>query len=187
MENGTIQRQNSRDGSISLVEFQSYAFDLSQLTKAGATASYSPTERPTSELVNPDPNDPLYKRYPERFRSELHDRLSAPLYALVFALVPLAFIGQARTSRQGRGAAITASVLTAVGIRGLAFLLAGMAAASPVWLPYLYGLPLVAAALSLLIAFGVLRPRLPRWMVALYEIAVAPITSRIDRSTARRT
>jgi hypothetical protein len=78
-------------------------------------------------------------------------------------------------------------VLTAVGIRGLAFLLAGMAAASPVWLPYLYGLPLVAAALSLLIAFGVLRPRLPRWMVALYEIAVAPITSRIDRSTARRT
>lgn len=186
MENGTIQRQNKRDGSISLVEFQSYAFDLSQLTKAGATASYSPTERPTSELAHPDPNDPLYKRYPERFRSELHDRLSAPLYALVFALVPLAFLGQARTSRQGRGAAITASVLTAVGVRALAFVLAGMAAASPVWLPYLYAVPMVAAALSLLIGFGVLRPRLPRWLIALYEMAAAPITSRIDRSAARR-
>jgi lipopolysaccharide export system permease protein len=186
MENGTIQRENKRDGSISLVEFQSYAFDLSQLTTAGSTASYSPTERPTSELVNPDPNDPLYKRYPERFRSELHDRLSAPLYALVFALVPLAFLGHARTSRQGRGAAITGTVLVAVGVRALAFVVAGMAATSPVWLPYLYALPLIAVALSLLIGFGVLRPRLPRWMIVLYDMAVSPITSRLDRSTARR-
>jgi lipopolysaccharide export system permease protein len=186
MENGVIQRENARDGSISLVEFQSYAFDLSQLTKAGGTASYSPTERPTSELVNPDPNDPLYQRYPERFRSELHDRLSAPLYALVFALVPLAFFGQARTSRQGRGAAITATVLTAIGVRALAFVLVGMAATSPVWLPYLYAVPLITAAISLLIGFAVLRPRLPRWLIALYDIATAPITSRIQRSAARR-
>jgi lipopolysaccharide export system permease protein len=186
MENGTIQRENKRDGSISLVEFQSYAFDLSQLTKAGSTASYSPTERPTSELVNPDPSDPLYQRYPERFRSELHDRLSAPLYVLVFALVPLAFLGQARTSRQGRGAAITGSVLVAVGVRALAFVLAGMAATSPVWLPYLYAVPLITIALSLLIGFGILRPRLPRWMIAIYSAAVSPITSRLDRSAARR-
>jgi hypothetical protein len=61
-----------------------------------------------------------------------------------------------------------------------------MAAASPVWLPYLYAVPMVAAALSLLIGFGVLRPRLPRWLIALYEMAAAPITSRIDRSAARR-
>jgi hypothetical protein len=45
---------------------------------------------------------------------------------------------------------------------------------------------MVAAALSLLIGFGVLRPRLPRWLIALYEMAAAPITSRIDRSAARR-
>jgi lipopolysaccharide export system permease protein len=185
MQDGTIQRQNKRDGSISIVEFQSYAFDLSQLAKAGGRATYSPTERPTSELINPNPDDPLYQRYPERFRTELHDRFAAPLYALVFALVPLAFLGQARTSRQGRGAAITAAVLTATGVRSLSFLLAGMATTSPVWLPYLYALPLVTAAVCLAIGFGVLRPRLPRWLIAFYDMAAAPISSRIDRSTRR--
>jgi lipopolysaccharide export system permease protein len=185
MQDGVIQRENKRDGSISIVEFQSYAFDLSQLARSGGQATYNPTERPTAELVNPDPNDPLYQRYPERFRAELHDRFTAPLYALVLALVPLAFLGQARTSRQGRGAAISAAVATAAGVRALGFLLGGMASTSPAWLPYLYGLPIVTAATALAIGFGVLRPRLPRWLVAWYQVATAPISARIDRSTGR--
>jgi lipopolysaccharide export system permease protein len=52
-----------------------------------------------------------------RFRTELHDRLSAPLYVLAFALIAFAALGQPRTTRQGRGAAIVGEIL--VSERGL--------------------------------------------------------------------
>ena len=185
MQDGVIQRENNRDRSISIVEFQSYAFDLSSLSNSGGPTSYGPIERPTAELYNPDPNDPYFQRYPGRFRAELHDRLAAPLYALVFALVPLAFLGQARTTRQGRGAAITASIATATAVRGLGFLLAGMSAGTSVWIPYLYGLPLLVAAISLAIGFGVLRPRLPGWLIAWFDLMMLPISGRLRRSSAR--
>jgi lipopolysaccharide export system permease protein len=185
MQDGVIQRENARDKSISIVEFQSYAFDMSSLTNVGGPATYSPTERTTAELFRPKPDDPYYKKYPERFRSELHDRFSAPLYALTFALIPLAFLGQARTTRQGRGAAITGAVLTAITVRGLGFLLVGMASSSPEWLPYLYALPVVTAVLALLVAFGILRPRLPTWMVSWVDAMLAPI-GRLRRAPARR-
>jgi len=185
MQDGVLQRENSRNKTISMVEFQSYAFDMSSLTNVGGPATYSPTERSTSELLRPNPGDALYMRYPERFRSELHDRFTAPLYALTFALIPLAFLGQARTTRRGRGAAIVAASLTAVAVRGLGFLIAAQAAGSATWIPYLYVLPIMTALLSLLVAFEVLRPRLPIWMVGWLDSMMAPI-GRLRRAPARR-
>ncbi len=186
MQDGVIQREKSRDDSISIVEFQSYAFDMSSLTNVGGAATYSPTERTTRDLFSPSPEDATFKKYPGRFRAELHDRFTAPLYALMFALVPLAFLGQARTTRQGRGAAITGAVLVAVAVRALGFLLVGMASTSSSWIPYLYALPITTAVVALLVAFGIIRPSLPVWMVAWLEIMILPISGRFRRAPARR-
>jgi lipopolysaccharide export system permease protein len=185
MQDGVIQRENARDKSISIVEFESYAFDMSSLTNVGGPATYSPTELTTAALLRPNPENPIYKQYPERFVSELHDRFSAPLYALTFALIPLAYLGQARTTRQGRGAAITGAVLTAIAVRGLGFLLVGMAASGTKWIPYLYALPLVTGGIALLVAFGILRPRLPIGMVRWFDLMLAPI-GRLRRAPARQ-
>ena len=97
MSNGTIQQRSKVDQSISMIEFSSYAFDLSSFTSTGAVPTLKPMERPTAYLLNPDPDDPYFREFPGKFRAELHDRLTAPLYCFLFALVPLLFLGQAQS------------------------------------------------------------------------------------------
>ena len=56
---------------------------------------FRPQERSTAYLIHPDPEDRLYQQFPGKFRAELHYRLTAPLQRLLFALLPLVFLGQA--------------------------------------------------------------------------------------------
>ena len=94
MSNGSIQQRSKVDNSISIIEFTSYAFDLSSFTSASATPAMAPAQRPTESLLHPDPNDPYYRQSPGGFIAEFNDRVTAPLYGLIFALVPLLFIGE---------------------------------------------------------------------------------------------
>lgn len=119
MTNGTIQQRNKLEDSISMIEFSSYAFDLSTFASGGTTPALRPNERPTEYLFNPDPDDPYFRQAPEQFAAELHDRLTAPLYCFLFALVPLLFLGQAQSSRQGRTADIAAAVIAVILIRAI--------------------------------------------------------------------
>ena len=65
---------------------------------------FKPRERSTGELLTIDDSDPVYAAFPGRFRSELHDRLSAWLYvARPWRRIAFAALGDARTTRQGRG------------------------------------------------------------------------------------
>ena len=66
-----------------------------------------PRERSTAYLLHPDPDDPYFQQHPEQLRSELHGRLTMPLYGLAFVLLPLLFIGQADLPRESRAASIT--------------------------------------------------------------------------------
>ncbi len=119
MNNGTIQQRSKTRQSIQLIEFTSYAFDLSSFTATGSAAAISPNERTTAYLFNPDPDDPVYRNHPGSFAAELTDRFVSPLYCLVFALVPLLYLGHAQSNRQSR----TAHIVTAAAI-GMAFRIA---------------------------------------------------------------
>lgn len=149
MQNGTIEQRSESKGSISIIQFESYAFDLSTFTSAGALPEFQPAERDTLYLLSPSPNDPEFQKHPDSFPAELHDRLSGPLYSLLFALLPVAALGQAKTTRQGRGAVMLATVLIATTLRVAGLLLAGLAASDPYLLPVLYLLPLTFIALSI--------------------------------------
>ena len=52
---------------------------------------------------------PSVKATPGRLTSELHERLSSPLYPFAFVLVVVAFIGGAQTTRQNRMQAVIAA------------------------------------------------------------------------------
>jgi lipopolysaccharide export system permease protein len=120
MSNGTIQQRDKKDASISMIEFSSYAFDLSSFSAGnGQAPSLKPMERPTRYLLNPDPEDPFFRQAPGQFRAEFHDRVTAPLYCFLFALVPLLFLGQAESARQSRTASITAAVVLVTAIRAI--------------------------------------------------------------------
>jgi lipopolysaccharide export system permease protein len=112
---GSYQRpQESGDSAI--VSFDNYTIDLSQFTPKEET-SKRPRERNTAELLFPDPHDETALRLQGRFRAELLDRLTSPLYAFAAGLIGFAALGEARTTRQGRGVAIGVAVLAFSTIR----------------------------------------------------------------------
>src|SRR6202521_2617873 len=128
MKNGTIQKTSKKDkASNSIIEFTSYAYDLSSFSAQSATPPFTPQERTTAYLINPDPKDRFYQQSPGKLRSELHYRLTAPLNAIVFAILPLIFLGQAETTRQQRSATIGIAVASVVGFGAAQFVLTGAA------------------------------------------------------------
>lgn len=154
LEKGSIQRQetNSRDSSI--VAFDRYAIDLSAFGQDGDQVVYKPRERTTAQLFNPDPNELYYQVQAGRFRAELHDRLSSPLYPIALMLIAFAALGDARTTRQGRGAAMVMALIAVIALRITGFA-ASSAAVRTEWAVIgIYGAPLIAIAASLTVIFG---------------------------------
>ncbi len=151
LEKGSVQRQeaNSRDSSI--VAFDRYAVDLSAFGQDGSNVVYKPRERPTSALLYPDENEGYYRLQQNRFRAELHDRLSAPLYPLAFMLIAFAALGDARTTRQGRGAAIALAIAVMGLTRILGFAASSAVARNPAAIYAVYAVPLATIVGSLLV------------------------------------
>lgn len=153
LEKGSIQRQqpNSRDSSI--VAFERYAVDLSAFNQEGGEVVYKPRERSTTQLLFPDRSEPYYQVQEGRFRAELHDRLSSWLYPFAMMLIAVAALGDARTTRQGRGVAIAAAVLGVVAMRIAGFAASSAVVRSPGAVIGVYGAPLTAIGISLLLIF----------------------------------
>ncbi|MCX5493212.1 LPS export ABC transporter permease LptF [Kaistia dalseonensis] len=157
MQSGTIQQRSVSKGSMSIIEFESYAFDMSTFGAASQQPAFKPGERDTAYLLSPEPNDPEYQKRPDSFAAEFHDRLSSPLYALLFALLPVATMGQAQTTRQGRGVVMLVTVVVATLLRIGGLVLAGLSATEPWLFPVLYALPIISIVLVLGAILGGLR------------------------------
>jgi lipopolysaccharide export system permease protein len=107
LEDGTLERFEQGKHDPALVQFESYAFDMSKFTNLSKNAIvYSTRERYFWQLISPDPKDFVYIQNPGQFRSEFHDRLVAPLYPLIFVTLTFAFLGAPRTTRQSRNFSI---------------------------------------------------------------------------------
>ncbi len=100
----------------------------------------------------PDSNETYYKLTKGRFRAELHDRLSSWLYPLALGLIAFAALGDPRTTRQGRGLAVAGAIAAVVGLRIAGFAASSAAVRSQGAVIAVYAVPLVAIALSLLVA-----------------------------------
>nr|WP_321444347.1 LPS export ABC transporter permease LptF [uncultured Cohaesibacter sp.] len=150
-ENGNRIDENDDFGSVNIIEFDSYAIDLTKFTGAGASANryFKPRERSTAFLLNPDLNDPFYLQFVDRARAELHDRFANPLYNLVFATVITAFLAQVRTTRERRGSAIAIAVTIATGLRMIGFASMSLAVQTPWAVPAMYLVPIISIMLSL--------------------------------------
>ncbi len=192
LEKGTIQRESAAQDTTSIISFERYALNLSALSGdpaggegegSGDGVIYKPRERTTWALLNQDPNEPYYTFQAGRFRAELHNRLSAPLYPIAFMLVAFALLGEARTTRQGRAAAIQAAILlvAAVRIGAYAAWTASVRSGFAALLLYLLPLATIAGSVVLITHGDRLRPRLAR----LFEPLLAPIqglTARLRRA-----
>jgi lipopolysaccharide export system permease protein len=148
LADGSVQRSQTGDRDPNIVQFDRYAFDLSQLASNTDAPKYSARERYLWELLDVKSDDPTLNSAPEQMRAELHDRLSAPMYPLAIAVLTFAYLGAPRTTRQGRTVSLLSAIVAVTLLRGLGFVgtLAGAHAPAALLIPYL---ALAAAA-----AFG---------------------------------
>jgi lipopolysaccharide export system permease protein len=183
LEQGSLHRTAAAGGPAvdnSIVEFDRYAFDLSQFTSSPTVAGHGPAERPIWNVIAPAPDDPAFVADPARFRVELHQRLASPFYPFAAFVIAFAFLGAPRTTRQSRWLAI-ASASLCVGLLQLsAFASIGLLARSELGIPLVYLFPVAAIALGLLSAHGQFEARVPALIQRLADYTVA----RIERLEA---
>ena len=163
MQNGTIQRRPKRQGDISIVRFQSYAFDLSSLIPEASEPVYKASERSTYALMFERGIDDYARGNRERLVGELHNRLSQPLYPLAFSLIVFAFLGQARTTRQSRGMAILGALSACILLRTAGFGVTSLTAGDDAMMATYYLVPFGGMALAI---WAILRTEqaAPLWM-----------------------
>ena len=126
-----------------MVTFDDYTIDLSQFAHA-VSGIKRPRERTTAELLAPDAKDHADPSLAGHIRSELLDRLASPLYALVAGLIAFAALGEARTTRQGRGLAIGGAILAFVVIRMLGIAATTLTVGVPLAAFFVWAIPLAA-------------------------------------------
>lgn len=153
LEKGTVHRQQANSKDTSIVAFERYAVDLSAFSPEGGDLVYKPRERGTTQLIFPDETDPYYRFQAGRFRAELHDRLSSWLYPLAMMMIAFAALGNAQTTRQGRSLAVAVAVVAVVALRIAGFAASSVTVRTPMGVAAVYGAPLGAIAISMLIIF----------------------------------
>jgi lipopolysaccharide export system permease protein len=110
LQGGSIQRIEAGQRDPRIVTFDRYAFDLSKFTGSQQNVVYTVREKYLWELLWPRRDDALYVAQPDQYRSELSDRLAAPLYPFAFAILAYAFLGPPQTTRQSRTLALLATI-----------------------------------------------------------------------------
>jgi lipopolysaccharide export system permease protein len=148
MKDGEVHRKLP-DGNVSIIKFDSYAFDLADLTQSVGKSNVRAKDRDLIYLFDPDPNDPQYKKNPGAFTAEIHRRFSEWLFPAVFGLIALVVSGDARSHREARVHPMITALLTALFVRWASFYASNNAEDSVYYIPIMYFIPAITAALAI--------------------------------------
>jgi lipopolysaccharide export system permease protein len=179
LEHGTMHRSAPQMRNASMVEFERYAFDMSQLT-GGKAAESRASDRSFSELLSPQKKgeDPAADAQEEaRTRIELHKRLSSPLYPLAAFVIPFAFLGLPRTTRQTRGASMAGAGFAFLVIELAGFGTWGFVQRNALAWPLPYAVPLCAIIPAVLAMSGLVDFSVPASM----QKHIDAISARLQR------
>jgi lipopolysaccharide export system permease protein len=173
LQDGMVQRFQAKQSDPTMVVFDRYAFNLSQLVPGPQAAKYSIRQRYLWQLMFPDPKDSYYIEQPNQFRAELHDRLIAPIYPLAFAVIAFAYLGAPRTNRQSRTISMLGAVSGVAALRLTGFVSTVFGATSP-WMLSLQYVALAIAFSGGLFVIGrgvIIEPPafIADWLAALTE------------------
>ena len=163
MFDGHVHRYEKRspDQGVQIVAFDQYVFNISDLNpKDAGSNELRPRERYLSDLLNPGPNVLKAKGAADRLRTELHDRFSTPFYPLLFAVLAVAILGHARTTRESRWAQILVAAGIAVGLRVSGLTASNLVTLSAGATPLVYVIPIAAIIVAALTAHVRMSPEL---------------------------
>jgi len=181
LQNGDMIRENRLSGASNVIHFETYALDLSQFTAPSVSGDRRPRERSTLSLLQREgPAESTDAGAEREVAAVLHNRITSPLYTIVFALIALGYTGNARTSRQDRSIAILYAALVCTGFRAAGYTAAGAAAATEAAIPFLYAIPAAGIALGLWLAYRQ-RPMRTSRMVGLLLDRIGDLLGRVAR------
>jgi lipopolysaccharide export system permease protein len=163
MFEGYVHRYDGQeaDKNVQIVAFDQNMLDISEFSpKDNLGKDLRPREKYISDLINPDMNDKATKRNYGQIRSELHDRLTTPLYPLVFAFVAIALLGHARTTRESRWAQILLAFAIALGLRVAGLMASNLVALNAWAVALVYAVPLGAILVAAWAAHVKMAPEL---------------------------
>lgn len=147
MKDGEVHRKLPQ-GNVSIIKFDSYAFDLTDMTEAASETRIQAKDRDLLYLLHPDADDPAFKKKPSTFKAEVHRRFTEWTFPLVFTLIALAIAVDARSHREARLHSTIAAMFLCLLIRWAYFYAANSAEDTP-WLTLaMYGIPLESAILA---------------------------------------
>jgi lipopolysaccharide export system permease protein len=157
LERGSVQRLDAsepepgkpaKEKDPAIVKYDRYALDLSRAPDSGGGASRaSSRDRFIWELIWPTTDD-LKRLQRPQMQAEIHDRLMAPLYPIVFVTLTYAYLGAPRTTRQSRAVSLAGAISVVALLRLLGFVVIVLSVNYPL-APYVQ-----YAALAAAMAFG---------------------------------
>jgi lipopolysaccharide export system permease protein len=121
---GQILRKQEEKESVQFINFKTYSFDMGDFTAKAGKREPRVQELGFATLLNQDKESTYYQANQAGIRSEIHQRLSTPLYSFVYAFLAVLYLGRPRTTREGRAsllftAFIIGALLRALGIAGI--------------------------------------------------------------------
>ncbi len=155
LEDGSLQREDAKSTNAAIVMFKSYKIDLTQFGSNAGAVPYRPRERSTRELLRLDTKDAYVKAQLGHFRSELVDRFVSPLYALAFAMIALAALAEAKTTRQGRSQVMLGAVVVVLLVRVAGFGATNLVVTQAWAIGLAFAVPVLAIAGGAIWMFGV--------------------------------
>ncbi|MFN3614473.1 MAG: LPS export ABC transporter permease LptF [Rubrimonas sp.] len=161
MFEGAAQRKPAAGvDQLSLLQFETLVFDLSQFMTDADDRSLKPSERFVTELLSPRTTSDNPATW-GRLLAEGHEQIVAPVYALVLPLVGVAVVLAAGFSRRGYGQRIALAIVAAALIRTAGILAKSLTSSDPALWPLFYAPPIIGLGL----AFALLTGRLTGFRV----------------------
>ncbi len=148
MRDGQVQRM-TEDGSVDVLDFDRYVLQLDRLVEEEEDYFFlKASDRYLYDLFFPDLTSYYDQRNVDRFLSEAHSRLSAPLLNLAMALIALAGVLVGEFSRRGYARRMIIASACALLVRLLALAFQAAATDDPRLNVLQYALPLVAMLIA---------------------------------------
>ncbi len=178
MTDGHILRTAKSETQI--IAFDKYAVDLDRFEqKTAAAPDLKPRERYFGELVNPEPTSQGFKNEPNRFTTELHERFASALYPIAFALMGVAVVGQAQSTRQNRNLRMGVCFATGVGLRLSGLAVNNLVTINVKLFPLLYLIPIAGILVSLVMIVRGSRPNRSPTLIDRVVDVVSPLFERL--------
>ncbi|MBX2856296.1 MAG: LPS export ABC transporter permease LptF [Rhodobacteraceae bacterium] len=142
MFEGQAQRFEQGGERLSLLRFDSLAYDLSHFVSSDSVRTRKASERFFWELINPDPTVAKSEKARGKFIAEGHEQLSAPIYAVTLPMLAAAILFGGAFSRRGFGARVAAALVCGALVRIIGLGAKSATTGEPALWPLMYAVPI---------------------------------------------